>query len=416
MALKGTNQGLNRPFNRRIILETIRLKGPISRADIARAVDLSPQTVSTIIRELEDSALLRAEREAPRRRGQPATMLELNPEGAFAVGLHVTPARAGAVLVDLSGRVAGRSERRLDMRDPAAAFPRLAALVDEARSHRPGARVLGVGLAMPGPFDVEPMSFVGPTTMEGWKGVPIRERLMAETGLPVFIDIDSAASALGESLFGHGRGLRQFYYLYFGVGLGGAMVQDGARLAGAGGNAGEIGHLPLVADGELCPCGNCGCLERYVSLDALGRRFEAAGLPSDPAAIEAAIGRGEPTLDAFVRDAAPLLRRTVATIENLFDPESIIIGGIVPQALLEQLRSASEPLSVSVATRKARRAPRLAVSEIGADSTLLGAAVLAMRGVLSPREGAERIGAEAVRGLPDPLISPAPRFPHRRAA
>ena len=141
---------------------------------------------------------------------------------------------------------------------------------NRSRAGRERGRMLGIGLAMPGPFDVEFMSFVGPTTLEGWQGVPIRERLAAMTGLPTFIEIDHAAAALGERLYGIGRNVRDFYYLYFGVGLGGCMVHDGAILRGGHGNAGEIGHLPLVPDGEPCPCGNRGCLERYLSLRSDG--------------------------------------------------------------------------------------------------------------------------------------------------
>ncbi len=416
MALKGTNQGLNRPYNRRIILETIRLKGPLSRADIARSVALSPQTVSTIIRELEEGDLLLSAREEPKRRGQPATMLEINPEGAFAVGLHLSPARLQSVLVDLSGKIVGRSRRTLETHDPETVFPLLAELVAETRAFRPGKRVLGIGLAMPGPFDVEPMSFVGSTTIQGWKGVPIRQRIAAETRLPVFIDIDSAAAALGESLFGHGQGLRDFFYIYFGAGLGGAMLHDGTPLRGAAGNAGEIGHLPLVENGEPCPCGNRGCLERYVSFDALSRRLADAGKPFDLASIQQAGSVNGATVKAWIDEAAPLMRRTIATIENLFDPETIIVGGILPQSLIDRLCASVEPLFVSVATRKERARPRLLASTIGGDAALLGAAVLAISAVLSPKTGAELIGAEASRALADPLIDPVELQAYQSAA
>ena len=119
-------------------------------------------------------------------------------------------------------------------------------------------RMLGVGMAIPGPFGVDSMSFVGPTTLEGWAGIPIAERLTEETGLTAFVGVDLAAAALGERLYGAGLELRDFYYLYFGVGLGGCMVHDGQPLRGAFGNAGEIGHIPLVPDGDPCPCGNRG--------------------------------------------------------------------------------------------------------------------------------------------------------------
>ena len=163
------------------------------------------------------------------------------------------------------------------------------------------------------------MSFVGPTTLQGWKDVPVRDRLAEATGLPAFIEVDLAAAAHGEQLYGLGSTFRDFYYLYFGVGLGGSMVHDGVALRGAWGNAGEIGHIPVVPGGDPCPCGNRGCLERYLSLEAYERRAKAIGE------------------DAWLEEVAPILRSAVVTIENLFDPATIILGGLAPNNLLAKL-------------------------------------------------------------------------------
>jgi predicted NBD/HSP70 family sugar kinase len=109
-----------------------------------------------------------------------------------------------------------------------------------------------------------------------------------------------AAAALGEQLYGRGNDLTDYYYLFFGVGLGGTMVHDGSILRGHWRNAGEFGHVTAVPDGEPCPCGNRGCLERYVSREALQR----SGLAGD----------------AWVEAIYPIFCQAVRTIENLFDP------------------------------------------------------------------------------------------------
>ncbi|WP_292412382.1 ROK family protein, partial [Mesorhizobium sp.] len=158
--------------------------------------------------------------------------------------------------------------------------------------------------------------------MPGWKDVALRERLTAATGLPAFFETDMAAAAMGERLYGLGTGYSDYYYLYFGVGLGGAMVHDGSVLRGAWGNAGEIGHIPVVFGGEPCPCGNRGCLERYLSLDARGR------------------WRGSD--DDWVIEIGPVFRNAITIIENLFDPETVVLGGLAPPALLERLAGAAE--------------------------------------------------------------------------
>ncbi len=385
--LRGTNQEFGRPYNRRIVLETIRLHAPISRGEIAKRVGLTVQTVSTIIRELEQQGFVLGSREQPRSRGYPPTALTINPAGGFAIGLHVTPVSIDAALIDLAGTVIGKKRRELRPATPEASFTAIAELTREMRQLRVNGRMLGVGMAIPGPFGVDSMSFVGPTTLEGWAGIPIAERLADATGLTAFVGVDLEAAAIGERLYGAGRELRDFYYLYFGVGLGGCMVHEGQPLRGAFGNAGEIGHLPLVANGDPCPCGNRGCLERYLSLDAFERRSADGGY------------------EAWLQEAAPLLRLAIATIENLFDPETIILGGLAPQKVIGELIAAAEPLHHSVGERRDRSQPRLMLSSQGQDSVLRGAAAMAVSGVLSPRFGAMFVDEDALPAH-DPLLTP----------
>lgn len=369
MSLKGTNQEFGRPYNRRIVLETIRQHGPIERAGIAQRVGLTVQTVANIIRELEELGLVSGERTHRKSRGSPPMSLTLNPQGAYAIGVNVTPRGIEAALVDLAGTIV--AARRLDMSPPAPedSFREIGKLVDGFRGKTGGRLLLGVGLAMPGPFEVESMSFVGPTTLESWRGVAVAERLAETTGLAAFVEADTAAAALGESLYGAGRNVSAFYYLYFGVGLGGSMVKDGVPLRGFYGNAGEIGHVPLVPNGRACSCGNKGCLESYVSLEAYQRRAPVIGQA------------------AWIEEAAPLLRNAIVTIENLFDPETVVIGGIMDDGLLDELVTAAAPLPTSVAARRDRTAPRIMRSASGQDAVLRGAASLAFSGVLSPRFG-----------------------------
>ncbi|MEI8700472.1 ROK family transcriptional regulator [Mesorhizobium sp. ISC15] len=377
MALRGTNQEFGRPYNRRIVLESIRLHGPIARGDIARRVGLTVQTVSTIVRELEEHGYVLSMREEPRGRGLPPATLRINPEGGYAVGIHVTPLGINAALINLSGDVIESTYREAPSATPDHAFDLIGAMVLELTGLRPGGRVLGIGMALPGPFGVESMSFIGPTTMTGWKDVALRERLEASTGLPAFFETDMAAAAMGERLYGLGAGYSEYYYLYFGVGLGGVMVHDGSALRGAWGNAGEIGHIPVVPVGEPCPCGNRGCLERYLSLEALRRRNIS---------------------DAdWVDEVGPIFRNALTIIENLFDPETIILGGLASTDLLERLAGSVANLPNSVSARTDRTTPRVTVARGGQHAVLRGAAALAVSGVLSPRFG-QIFTAERERG------------------
>ncbi len=370
MALRGTNQESGRPYNRRIVLEAIRRAGSTTRGRIAEGVGLTVQTVSTIIRELEEVRLVVSGREEPKGRGVPPAMLRINPDGGVAVGMHLTPLGIDAALVNLGGDVIESREVAGPHTSPDQTFSIISELVGELRAAHPDARMLGIGLALPGPFDVESMSFVGPTTMAGWGDVAVTERLTEVTGLASFIEADMAAAAIGEALYGQGAAFADFYYLYFGVGLGGTMVHDGQPQRGAWGNAGEIGHIPLVPGGEVCHCGNRGCLERYVSLDAYSHR---------PTGMSPR---------AWAASVTPVFRAAIATIENLFDPETIILGGLAAETLLAELASTTvSDLPNSVSARRDRQVPRLLLSDGGPLTVLRGAAALVVSGVLSPRAG-----------------------------
>lgn len=367
MALRGTNQELGRPYNRRIVLESVRLNGPTTRSEIASRVGLTVQTVSTIVRELEEQNFLVSSRENPKGRGLPPSLLRVNPEGGFAIGVHLTPMGIAAALVDLSGDMIAHARQEIPNASPDAAFRIVEEMLPGLLEARPTGRMLGIGMALPGPFGVESMSFVGPTTMAGWENVTIRERLTELTGLPAFLETDMAAAALGEHLYGLGKNYSEYYYLYFGVGLGGALVHDGHVMRGAGGNAGEIGHMPVIPDGEPCPCGNRGCLERYVSLDAYRRS-----------------GKSEAD---WLQSIAPTFRNAVAAIENLFDPQTVVLGGLASESLLDGLGAFTTDLPNTIAARRDRKAPRIVVARSGEHAVLRGAAALAVSGALSPRFG-----------------------------
>ncbi len=369
MALKGTNQEFGRPYNRRIVLETIRQHGPIARGEIAGRVGLTVQTVSNITRELEEQDFLLGTRNSKRVRGYPATSLSINPDGGYAIGLNITPIGIEAALVNLAGEIVAARSRGRNCVKPARAFREIADIIAEFKSAKPGKRLLGVGLSMPGPYDVESMSFVGPTTLEGWKDVPIIERLSEIADCPVFSEVDHAAAALGERLYGAGRDHRDYYYMFFSVGLGGCMVHDGLPMRGGHNNAGEIGHVPVVPGGVPCPCGNRGCLERYVSHEAFERRSAEIGV------------------EGWLAEAAPLFRSAIATIENLFDPQTIIIGGLTENDIPQRLLKLAEPLANSVSSRKDRNVPRVIFSTGGREAALRGAASLAISGALTPRFG-----------------------------
>lgn len=387
---RGSTQQTSAAYNRRMVLDLVRREGTASRKLIGSRTGLSPQAVANITQELEGLGLIEARRMTYRKtRGQPPIDFAINPVGGDAIGFSLEAQRISAALVNLVGDVLAREEQAIDIGDPDRA---LAVMVDMARRliglARDPARIWGVGIALPGPFDVPGMSFVGPTAFEGWQDLAPLDGLQRALDLPVFYNTDSVAGALGEMLFGVAQSLGSFFYLHLGVGLGGTLVIERSAYRGAAGNATEIGHVPLIGQGLHCYCGGQGCLERYLSLHALSEYLYGADAPElGNAEIAAFITAEDVRLQDWCKAAGPHLRNALGMIENLFDPETIVLGGTAPRRLLEMVLAQALPLRPSV--RRGAQ-DRLRLSEQDADSALLGAAVLPIYELLSPgRHGAE---------------------------
>ena len=240
-------------------------------------------------------------------------------------------------------------------------------MVPELTGLRPHGRILGVGMAMPGPFDVESMSFVGPTTMAGWKDVQLRERLAEATGLPAFLETDMVAAALGEQLHGLGTQFSDYYYLYFGIGLGGAMVHDGAVYRGALGQ----------------------CRRNRPHPGGARRRGLSLRQPGLPRTLPVARGVRAPQaergrLDARRRTDLPQCDRDHREPLRSADDHPRRTGDDQPARTPGQL--CRKPSEFGLGAR-GRTAPRILVGRGGQNSVLRGAAALAISGVLSPRFG-----------------------------
>ena len=387
MLTRGTTQQSSAPYNRRIVLDVIRRQGSVSRREIVDMVSLSPQTVANITNDLQAIGLIVARRlRGAKSRGQPPIAFELNPDAGNSIGISLEPGRASAALVNHVGEILERREVEVDTHDQQRVLASMLGLIRELRRPATAGRLWGVGVALPGPLVKTEISFVGPTVLEGWSDLSVLDELREQTRLQVFFSVDSAAAALGETLFGVARTLDSFFYMHFGVGLGGTLVVNRSAYRGANGNATEIGHIPIVPGGKACYCGNAGCLERYLSLHSLAEALGVTDAPDRDAVIVSQLERNsDPALLAWCRDAADRLRDAVCVIENILDPLTIVIGGSAPKLLVERLVALAQPLHHSVRGGVATSSARILLSERQEDSSILGAAVLPIYNLLSPR-------------------------------
>jgi len=388
MVSRGTTQQSSAPYNRRIVLDVIRRQGRISRREIVELVSLSPQTVANITNDLQTIGLIVARRlKGARSRGQPPIAFELNPNAGNSIGISLEPGRVSAGLVNLVGEILERREVDIDTHDQRRVLEAVMRLIRDLR-RRPAAaeRLWGIGVALPGPLVKTDISFIGPTTLEGWSDLSVLDELRDTSRLQVFYSVDSVAAALGETLFGVARALDNFFYMHFGVGLGGTLVVNRSAYRGANGNATEIGHIPAVPGGKPCYCGNAGCLERYLSVQSLAEALGVSEAPDRDALIVAELERNtHAALQGWCLEAAARLRDAVCVIENMLDPLTIVIGGSAPKLLVERLVALAEPLHHSVRGGVASPGTRILLSEREEDSSILGAAVLPIYDLLSPR-------------------------------
>lgn len=388
MVDRGATQQSSAPFNRRIVLDVIRREGSLSRKDIVERVALSPQTVANITADLESVGLIVSRRlRVEKSRGQPPIVFELNPNGGCSIGITIEPGHVRAALVNLVGQVIREQDVEIDTHDRRGTLSVMVTAVKElARGATASGRLRGVGVALPGPFAVQSMSFVGPTALEGWTDLSALDELHRITALPVFYSVDSVAGALGESLFGSAKNLTNFFYMHFGIGLGGTLVVNRSAYKGASGNATEIGHVPVVPNGKPCNCGNRGCLERYLSLHSLAETLGREELKEGARELLVEmLAEEDPALLAWCKEAATHLRTAVCMLENLLDPETIVLGGSAPTALLQTIMDLAMPLPTSVRAGAAGTVARLLLSQHDEDSSILGAAVLPIYEMLSPR-------------------------------
>jgi glucokinase len=275
----------------------------------------------------------------------------------IAIGVDLGGTTIKSLAVDETGIIAARASRSTEVhagqeqvvRNLAATVHDLIGQLGQADVSRGAAMIQPVGVGVPGVLDVDKGLVIASPNFPGWEGFPLRERLEAQIDRPVVIENDANAAAVGEQWRGAAIGLKDFLFITIGTGVGGGVVLDGRLWRGAGGRAGEFGHVKVVAEGgEPCGCGSRGCLERYTSAAALERYVLEAPLGGgtsdlkrlaidrpdaiDPAVIAQAAATGDEAALAAYRQFAAYMGMGIAGVIHLLDLRHFIFGGGVSEA------------------------------------------------------------------------------------
>jgi predicted NBD/HSP70 family sugar kinase/predicted transcriptional regulator len=401
----GTNLLKVRDFNQQVVLEIIRGASGVSRTEIAHETGLTAQTISNIVRRLLDEGLVvEAGKKSSARGGKPKVNLEINPDAGYALGAQIDRDEIALVLLNLGGQPL----RRIRHAMPASQTPEevvhlLAKSADELMQDAGGVghKTLGVGVASPGPLDSEDGVLYGPPGFKGWVEVPIKEMLQEHMGLPVLVDNDAMAAAVGERWVGKARGTDNFAFVYNGWGLGAGLFLEGHVYRGATGTAGEFGHMPLDPNGPECECGNRGCLIRYCSpreiVMAVKRRLHAGEDSSlahswlkkpsqlDLAMIRAAANAGDRVAAEVLAASGRMVGRAIVGMVNLLDLQMVVLGG---KALGEAAHIYKQQVEEAIHGKilyPDQREVQVELSSAGEDAGAVGAASVVLHAAYSPR-------------------------------
>jgi glucokinase-like ROK family protein len=393
------DQVLVRKLNTSLILNCLRTRGPISRAGLSAMTGLNRSTVSSVISDLLKENLVREIGLESPERGRPGMLLELNPDGGCAVGLEIGVDFISIVLTDFVAQVLWRRRIISDPQDGQnVIIERAESITQEALDigKERGLRPLGIGLGVPGLVDIQEGSLVFAPNLS-WRDVPLRQIWSRRFELPIFVENEANAAALGEYYFGTARGVQNLIYLNAGVGLGGGIIINGKLFRGSSGYAGEIGHMTVDPDGEPCGCGKRGCWETVVGPRAIVRQAKKALeiyennyistlVDNDLSRIDVnvvvqAAEAGDPAAQTALEEVGVQLGIGISNLVNTFNPEMVVLGGALSLASFFLLPVAERTVQEH-ALAQPREILKLTASAHGADASVMGAVALVLDDIL----------------------------------
>lgn len=345
------DQKLVRKLNNNLIIEILRKEAPVSRANLSTITGLNRSTVSSIIDELIDGGWVRETALQTDKIGRPGMLLEINPQGGFAVGIEIGVDFLLCLVTNYATEVIWRKTVTIDpQQGQVAILQKGFDLVGEAIDFagRESGRCLGIGIAIPGLVDVHNGVLKLAPNLK-WENVPLRLIWNQQFHYPVYVENDGNAAALGEYYFGAARGTQDLIYIAAGYGLGSGIMVDGKVLRGNQGYASEVGHMTYDPNGKLCACGKHGCYETIIGPRAVIENVQKLIREQGPdktsiqisaddqnainydAVVNAALEHDPIAIDAL-NEVGSKLGLAVSHLVNIFNPKMVILGGALNYA------------------------------------------------------------------------------------
>ncbi|MFJ8885525.1 ROK family protein [Streptomyces sp. NPDC102402] len=378
METPGSQTSLHRANLERVV-RAVRMAGSLTQAEIARSTGLSAATVSNIVRELKDGGTVEVTPTSAG--GRRARSVSLSGDAGIVVGVDFGHTHLRVAIGNLAHQVLAEESEPLDVdASSAQGFGRAEQLVNrliETTGISPE-KIIGVGLGVPGPIDVESGTLGSTSILPGWTGINPSQELAGRLGVPVYVDNDANLGALGELVWGSGRGVRDLAYIKVASGVGAGLVIDGHIYRGPGGTAGEIGHITLDESGPVCRCGNRGCLETFTAARyVLPLLKPSHGSDLTMERMVQLAREGDPGCRRVIGDVGRHIGSGVANLCNLLNPSRVVLGGSLAEAgelVLGPIRDSVSRYAIPSAARQLSVLP----GALGARAEVLGALALVL--------------------------------------
>ncbi|AZK45229.1 ROK family transcriptional regulator [Paenibacillus lentus] len=383
------DQQLIKKMNKTLVLDTIRQRQPLSRADIAATLGLNKATVSSLVSELIESQLVTEIGPGESSGGRKPTLLLFNGGAGYAIGVDIRVNDLFALLVDLEGNVIRERTVPLNDLSPDHALDQIRKMIIWLSKRAPDSPygIVGVGIGVPGLVNEKSQIVSAPNL--GWNNVSLHNLLASDFGENIHIDNEANAGAIGERLYGAGRDAANLIYLSIGVGIGSGMIVGGELYRGISNFSGEVGHMTVTENGPLCRCGNRGCWETLASekalLDRAAQRWKHSSAASEEEGLARLLNmarKGDSDALALLQETGNHLGVGLANLVNILNPELIVIGNRLSMAgdlLQEPMLHTLESRSLSYHMKKTQ----VAFAELGIRSTALGAASMPITAFLA---------------------------------
>ncbi|WP_244527507.1 ROK family transcriptional regulator [Lihuaxuella thermophila] len=388
-------------LNKSTILNLVRLKGPISRAEIAKITKLTPPTVTNIVAELLDSELIVESDLGASTGGRKPIMLNINSSRFYVIGIYARANKIDAAIANICGKIIYQLEGNVPESPTKEQFleslkAMVAKCVELARTD--GQPVLGIGVGMHGLVDPQKGESIYATHLN-LRQIPIKQFLETEFNIPVLVENDVRALALAESWFGQGRDLANFICVNVSTGVGAGIILDHKLYHGSSFAAGEVGHIPIDVEGPQCRCGNYGCLEAFASGPGMVLRMQKAILLGEKTSVwqkakgdlsqitgemiyEAALEGDRPAMEVLA-DTGRYLGIGLANLINLFNPSKIILHGGIARAGSLVIDPLKEVVMARALTDSVKQVS-IVTSNLGKQAAVVGAFTLVLKKLFTP--------------------------------